>query len=245
MTSGETEENQEKEVPPPIIGEYGTDSLIAYWKKLQVGHYVVAADAVGVSDSASVQVVSPMGIPSEEVFGTPEVSANPDLLLQAAIVDVRDKTNEGQLIQAVRLPWVEIINELERNPEFLLKFDWRKVEEIVAAAYKKGGFEVILTPRSGDRGRDVVATKPGIGSIRIIDQVKKYAPNYRVKADDVRALLGVLEAEQNVSKGIITTTSQFAPGIYKDERLKAFMPYRLELKDGKALREWLIGLAKS
>ena len=254
MTSGEGNKNQEKEMPPGIISDYGTDSLIATWKELQATRHIVVRDSVGVRDATSVQVTpqtSPVQmtpqtpILSEEASQTPEESRNPDLLIQTAIVVPGTRTDEGQLIQAVSIPWVEIINELERNPEFLLKFDWRKVEEIVAAAYKKGGFEVILTPRSGDRGRDVVATKPGIGSIRIIDQVKKYAPNYRVKADDVRALLGVLEAEQNVSKGIITTTSQFAPGIYKDERLNAFMPYRLELKDGKALREWLIGLAKS
>ncbi len=64
-------------------------------------------------------------------------------------------------------------------------------------------------------------------------------------ADEVRAILGVLDAEKNVSKGIITTTSQFAPGIYKDEGLKAFMPNRLELRDGKVLKEWLTGLFKS
>jgi hypothetical protein len=38
---------------------------------------------------------------------------------------------------------------------------------------KKAGFEeVILTPRSGDHGRDVIATKKALGTIRVIDQVK-------------------------------------------------------------------------
>jgi restriction system protein len=106
-----------------------------------------------------------------------------------------------------------------------------------------GWAEVLLTPRSNDRGRDIIATKPGIGSIRIIDQAKKFAPHRKIAANDVRALLGVLAAQPNVSKGIVTTTSQFAPGILDDEDLKRFMPYRLELKDGKQLREWLLSLA--
>lgn len=231
MTSGEEKKNQEKEVPVPMISEYGTDSLMAHWKKSRDDHHTVAA-------AGSYSVAG-----GEAVLSKLDESRNPSLLLQAAIVVFGGSTSEGQLIQDIRIPWLEIINELGRDPEFLFKFDWRKVEELVAGAYRKDGFEVILTPRSGDRGRDVMATKPGIGSIRIIDQVKAFAPNRRVTANDVRALLGVLDAEQNVSKGIITTTSQFAPGIYKDERLKASMPYRLELKDGKALREWLIGLA--
>ncbi|MBI2360629.1 MAG: restriction endonuclease [Deltaproteobacteria bacterium] len=69
--------------------------------------------------------------------------------------------------------------------------DWRKLEEIIAGAYEREGWpEVVLTPRSGDRGRNVIATKPGIGSIRIIDQVKAYAPDHPVTADEVRAVLG-------------------------------------------------------
>lgn len=57
-------------------------------------------------------------------------------------------------------------------------------------------------------------------------------------------MLGVLSAEPNVSKGLITTTSRFAPGIETDSGLAAFMPYRLELKDGDQLRRWLLELGK-
>jgi len=95
---------------------------------------------------------------------------------------------------------------------------------------------VVLTPRSADCGRDVTASRPVVGSIRIVDQVKAYAPNQTATADEVRAALGVLEVGQNVSKGIITTPSQFAPRLSQDERLKAFMPYRLEVKYGKGVR---------
>jgi hypothetical protein len=81
------------------------------------------------------------------------------------------------------------------------------------------------------------------GSIRIIDQVKAYAPHHRVRADDVRALVGVLEMERNVSKGVLTTTSTFAPGVAEDGRIAALTPYRLELKDGPKLIEWLGAIA--
>jgi hypothetical protein len=76
--------------------------------------------------------------------------------------------------------------------------------------------------------------------VRFYDQVKAYSPGHRVPANDVRALFGVLNLHQNVSKAVITTTALFAPGVY--EEFEAVMPNRLELRDGPRLREWLMGL---
>ena len=116
---------------------------------------------------------------------------------------------------------------------------------MIAAAFDQAGYdEVILTPRSGDHGRDVVAIKKGILCVRIIGSVKAYAPGKLVRPDDVRALAGVLYGDQKASKGIITTTSDFAPSIASDPYLAPLMPYRLELMNGMRLREWLIKLTK-
>lgn len=57
----------------------------------------------------------------------------PSLLLQAVIIP-GDKINEGQLVQAVAIPWFEIIELLNRSPEAMYEIDWRKWEEIIAAA---------------------------------------------------------------------------------------------------------------
>ena len=147
------------------------------------------------------------------------------------------------MIAGLAVPWFEIIAQLERDPDFLFKIPWRKLEELIAGAYDRAGWpDVVLTPRSGDRGRDVIATRPGVGSIRIVDQVKAYKPGHLVTADEVRSLLGVLAVESNVSKGVITTTSRFAPGIEADSGIGAFVPYRLELKGGDQLRRWLLEL---
>jgi restriction system protein len=79
--------------------------------------------------------------------------------------------------------------------------------------------------------------------IRIIDQVKAYSPGHRVTANDVRALLGVLSSDLNVSKGVVTTTADLAPGILQDRSIRPFLPYRLELKNGLQLRTWLLQVA--
>lgn len=97
----------------------------------------------------------------------------------------------------------------------------------------------MLTARSNDGGRDVIASRRDLGTYRIFDQVKAFSLGHLVTANDVRAMLGVLNAEPNVSKAFITTTSDFAPGVYRDPRFKQFMPFRLELRPRDALLSWL------
>ncbi|HUT30364.1 MAG TPA: restriction endonuclease [Sedimentisphaerales bacterium] len=170
----------------------------------------------------------------------------PGMLLQTAVVELGQKTEEGRILRAVALPWFEIIAQVSKNPDFLFQVPWRKLEELIAGAYEKAGWdEVILTPPSGDGGRDVIAVKKGICRIRVIDQVKAYAPERCVSASDVRALLGVLASDPNVSKGFVTTTAEFAPKIYADSSINQFIPYRLELRDGKELRNWLLRVAEN
>ena len=164
------------------------------------------------------------------VFGPPLPllvgSTIPSLLLQTVIVPGAP-TNEGTLIEAVALPWFDIVAFLKTDPSIAFQLSWEKWEEIIAGAYKKAGFdEVTLTPRSGDLGRDVIATKRGIGSVRVIDQVKAYTPPRLVTANDVRALVGVLEMD-GAAKGFLSTTSDFAPKIRSDALLKKVIPSRI------------------
>ena len=170
--------------------------------------------------------------------------ARTNILLPALVVPVNRGT-EGQLIQAVAVPWFEIIDLMEKDPDAVYRIHWRNWEEIIAGAYTQAGFdEVVLTPRSNDKGRDVIATKYGVGCIRFFDQVKAYGPDHVVTADDVRAMLGVITGAGNVSKGIVTTTSEFAPGVEEDEYIKPFIPFRLELKPRDKLIPWLESLAR-
>ncbi len=158
----------------------------------------------------------------------------PDLVLKGSIVN-SIHGQEGRLVRAVTIPWFDLISKLISDPSMAISIPPEKWEEIVAGAYKKSGFdEVILTPRSGDRGRDVIATKFGLGSVRVIDQVKAYKPGHLVTAESVRAMMGLLHCD-TASKGFITTTSKFAPGIIKDPLIAPLIPSRLELIDGDLL----------
>ena len=167
----------------------------------------------------------------------------PTLLLQQAVIVTGDRTNEGRLIQAVTFPWFEIIALLQKDPKIAYQISWEKWEEIIAGSYKKAGFEeVILTPRSGDHGRDVIAIKKALGTIRVIDQVKAYKPGHLVTGEEVSALWGVMQGDK-ASKGFLTTTSDFAPKIKDNPLIMEFIPSRLELINGRRLFEKLDELA--
>jgi restriction system protein len=166
--------------------------------------------------------------------------ANEEVVIRSALVGFIGPNSQFQIVRSVTIPWEEIIRGLQRDPAFLQGIKPRRLEELIAEAYAREGYkDVLLTPHSADKGRDVIvsATLPGIGTVKIIDQVKRYKAGNKVTAEEVRALVGVLSRDQDVSKGIVSTTSEFAPGI--QEEFKAFLPSRLELKNGKELIEWL------
>jgi restriction system protein len=128
-----------------------------------------------------------------------------------------------------------VLNRIAGEIDAAFEIPPHQWEEITAGAYKRASFDdVTLTPRSGDHGRDVIAIKKALGFVRIIDQVKAYKPPHLVTADDVRALMGVLQAD-GASKGFLTTTSDFAPLLRTDPLIKKFLPAQLELVNGVAL----------
>jgi hypothetical protein len=164
-----------------------------------------------------------------------------ELLLQTAIISRMAHTEEGALIKAIDMPLMMIIAELQKDPDFLRKISWDKMEELIAAKYASEGWTVELTHRGqrGDKGRDIIAVRDDFAAIRIVDQIKTFDSGRRVRATDIQAMIGVLTLDPNISKGYVTTTAEFAPGVLKDESIKRFMPYRLELRDGRKLLDFL------
>jgi restriction system protein len=169
-------------------------------------------------------------------------TANVSLSL-SGIITPGEKLAAGTLVACTSHVWNDIVTALGADWSIALKIPPEKWEEIVAGGFSKAGFNVILTPRSGDHGRDVIATKDGFLSIKILGSVKAYSPGHLVEYDHVRALLGVLSGERDASKGIVMTTSDFPPKINEDPFISPFLPTRLELLNGEQLRQWLLELA--
>ena len=161
-------------------------------------------------------------------------------LTTTSLIIPAGNTSSGILVGSTQALWRSIANTLRGDWSIAYQIPPDRWEEIVAGAFKNDGYdEVILTPRSGDHGRDVIAIKHGVGCIKILGSVKAYAPGHNVSYDAVRALMGVIASERDTSKGIITTTSNFPPLIESDPLIAPLLPTRLELINGEKLQKWL------
>ena len=161
-------------------------------------------------------------------------------VLLAGLVERHEKTADGDRITLIMPAWRAILGVVTNDRNALFNIAWRDLEKLIAAKYDAEGYDtVILTPRKGDHGRDVIAEKHG-SKVRIFDQVKAYGKGKLVPADDVRALMGVV-AHSDATKGVVTTTSDFAPLLRQDPFIKNAIDGGLELVNGdkllKRLRE--------
>ncbi len=198
-----------------------------------------AAITTAIRRQQPVVIVEPLLPPADEV---PQVILPP--LLLPTILEFGDRTQEGVLVRAVGFAWLEIIAAILQDPGIMLTLDPHTFEGIIAGGWKRAGAdEVILTPRSGDGGVDVIASFLRAGRVRLFDQVKRYAPDHRVTAEQVFAMIGVGFARGNVSKVLITTTSEFAPGVAKNDDIQRLIPGKLELRPRGVLLPWIEELA--
>jgi restriction system protein len=101
-------------------------------------------------------------------------------------------------------------------------------EHLITNLFKKMGFEAYPTQRSKDGGVDCIAyyKEPVVGGKYVI-QAKRWT--HTVQVDAVRDLFGAMDHER-ANKGILVTTSKFAPACYKFAEGKP-----LQLLDGSNL----------
>lgn len=123
-----------------------------------------------------------------------------------------DSVSERNLIL---LPF-RCFDEILENPEAMKFLDARDFEHFIAVLVDKLGFEgVCLTPASGDKGRDIIATKTVEGiPIIFAFECKRYKKP--IGPGIMRALLGtVVQSSTKANKGVLVTTSTFTSGARK------------------------------
>jgi HJR/Mrr/RecB family endonuclease len=124
------------------------------------------------------------------------------------------------------------------DPRTMRALTPRQFEEFIAELIERIGFsDVVLTPRSGDGGKDVVASKIIHGiPLTFYFECKKYAEDNKVQLDRLRALLGVVAHDAHkVNKGILVTTSTFTAGAQK----LILSEGRLGGKDYAGITDWI------
>ncbi len=135
-----------------------------------------------------------------------------------------------------------LIKYLAKHPELLYTLEPRKFEELVAEIFRDKGYNVELTPKTRDGGKDIYAIrKEPFGSLLYVIECKRYASSNKVGVEVVRGLYGVTQAEK-ATMGIIATTSTFTSTALD---FAAPLKYQLSLRDYDALQEWLSEYSKS
>jgi hypothetical protein len=147
-----------------------------------------------------------------------------------------DRIHRGQtILEVTNGVGRAVIERLSKHPEELRTLDRRLFEEFVAEIFHGFGYEVELTKRTRDGGRDVIAIRDAETAVRYLIECKRPDPGRPLGVGAVRNLYGVLKDEQ-ATKGILATTAFFT----RDARL-FFDRHRWELepKDYDGLLRWI------
>lgn len=183
--------------------------------------YTNREDAQGYSKYAPVQQVYPILFDGSSQLLIPE--------FQIAFADIND----------------ELIRHLAKHPELLHSLHPRKFEELIGSILRAKGFDVELTRRTHDGGKDIYAAhRDSLGTNLYLIECKRYASSHKVGVEAVRSLYGILESEK-ATKGIIATTSTFTKCAID---FATPLKYRLSLRDFGKLKEWLdehLGIGES
>jgi restriction system protein len=188
---------------------------------------------------------SPLGALPSRVIEQIRSGGNVATLTISGLIVPAGQDAEGVLVKSYGALWLEMARQLGSDWTKALALSPRQWEEMLAGAFDKEGYQVTLTPSSGDRGRDIIAVRDGIGSMRILGSMKRYAPDNLVTRAHVHEMFGVVNSDLGATKGIIATTSDFAPQLLSDPGLAKAIPYRLQLMNGSQLQDWLKELVKT
>ncbi len=135
----------------------------------------------------------------------------------------------------------ELITALKEDDQLLSAITSRQFEEIVAEVFKSKGYEVELTKKTRDGGKDIIAIHTDSLDIRnkYFIECKYYAESNKISVDVVRALYGVKNTMDGPNKAIVVTTSTFTSDARKFVENEASSSWDLSLVDREQLLQWL------
>jgi len=141
-----------------------------------------------------------------------EAESEPDEEFESPII-LPEKLEDS--LKAVNFLPIKLYQKVLNDPELMRHISPRDFEQFVAEIIDKLGFEnVLVTPESGDVGRDIIATHT-VNEIPLVFafECKRYAESRKIGPSTMRSLLGtVTGTETKVNVGVLVTTSSFTKG---------------------------------
>jgi len=150
-------------------------------------------------------------------------------------MDGRDPRGR-RLFSDIRLINSDLVERVNQDSHIAYDLTSRQFEELTADLLERMGYEVQLTAKTRDGGKDLYALrKDGLGAFMFVVECKRYSPNNHVGVGVVRSLHGVAQHER-ANGAIVMTTSFFT------EPAKQFardLKGQVSLKDFVDLQTWL------
>lgn len=135
----------------------------------------------------------------------------------------------------------ELVAVLRDSPHLLRDISHREFEEVVAELFRAKGYQVDLTKRTRDGGKDIIAIHTdsfGISNKYFIE-CKHYAEDNKIGVDVVRALHGVKNTKDGPNKTIVATTSSFTPDARRFVATEIASKWDMSLADYNDIVRWL------
>ncbi len=131
-----------------------------------------------------------------------------------------------------------VLSDYRKNPALLYALQPTEFEQFVAFLYWRKGYQVEVTPKTRDGGKDVIAKYelPGAGLIVCYIECKRYAADNHVGAATLRGLVGAISTDK-VQKGIVVTSSTFTKDAIEFAKDNS---HRIELIDFENLKKLLV-----
>jgi restriction system protein len=140
----------------------------------------------------------------------------------------------------ISAPLSEVRNYLLARREAVFSSHPRLIEDVVGEIFRSMGWEVLVTPYSGDDGIDIFLS--GAEDKLIGVQVRRYGEGRRIEAEQIRSLAGALQLAGSRT-GVFVTTSTYRAGAKKTAARFSAIGTKIELIDGKRFFE-LLGIAR-
>jgi hypothetical protein len=135
----------------------------------------------------------------------------------------------------------EIVQKRVNREKLLETLDPFDFEEVVAELLNDNGFDVFLTPRTSDGGKDVIAAySTDMGTNLMMVECKRRKTEKTLGPLEARALMGVFGMEKRKGKGydcamLVTTAKKIGPSALECEDVFS----ELSIKDYNGLMNWI------
>lgn len=135
----------------------------------------------------------------------------------------------------------QLIKLIQDDSSYIYRISTREFEEIVAAIFRAQGYDVTLTKRTRDGGKDVIAIQRNILGLETcyFIECKRHALDSKVDVGIVREVYGVHSTRDGPNKSIIATTSTFTTDAIKYVNNEVRSRWDMELKDIQDVLQWI------